>query len=325
MGPEVVMGQESSIQAMLRRLDGLATRTQLAEAGFTTRQIRTQLKAGSIVQLSWGVYARPDLAGAAAGDPAREHALLAAAAIRRIGPDVVASHQSAALIHGLPLLTQPLASEVTLTRPVPGRRSQSGRAGTRLHHAQLPASERTTRFGVELTSVARTVADLARALPFADGVVVADAALHQKKATEEHLAAAAQACARWPGARRARDVIAFSDRRSESVLESVARVAFGDQGLPPPKLQAWVGGEYATIGRVDFFWPEHGTVAEADGAMKYTSPADTISQLDRDVLLREAGFEIVHFSWRQITRVPEQVADSIRAAFRRADAARSRN
>jgi predicted transcriptional regulator of viral defense system len=317
------MSKDSDIQLALRRLNGLATRAELAEAGYSSGRIRTQLLAGAIVQLSRGVYATRDLAEAAAGHPAREHALIATAAIRRIGSGVVASHQSAAIIHGLAMMARPPRGEVRLTRPVRGSRSQSARAGVHLHNAELPPDQQTSALGVPLTSVSRTVVDLARMLPFAAGVVVADSALHDKKTTRAELSAVHRACSRWPGALRAQQVVGFSDHRSESVLESIARVAFGDQGLPPPKLQAWVGGEYATIGRVDFFWPEHGTVAEADGAMKYTTPGVTISQFSRDESLRDAGFEVVHFSWHQIVTVPWQVADSIRAAFRRADAARS--
>jgi very-short-patch-repair endonuclease len=35
------------------------------------------------------------------------------------------------------------------------------------------------------------------------------------------------------------------------------------------------------------------------------------------MLLREDGFEVVHFTWDQITDTPQRVAASIRAAFQR--------
>jgi hypothetical protein len=41
------------------------------------------------------------------------------------------------------------------------------------------------------------------------------------------------------------------------------------------------------------------------------------AQLERDARLRAAGYEVVHFTWAQITRVPAQVVDSIRVAFSR--------
>ncbi len=46
---------------------------------------------------------------------------------------------------------------------------------------------------------------------------------------------------------------------------------FEEQGLPAPELQVWLGSADDRIGRVDHYWPEHRTVAEADGAVKYAA------------------------------------------------------
>jgi len=101
------------------------------------------------------------------------------------------------------------------------------------------------------------------------------------------------------------------------VLESLARVAFAEHGLPPPDLQVWVGAEGEVVGRADFLWRRYRTVGEADGALKYGDPASARARFWRDAKLREAGFEVVHFGWDEIVRVPHQVAASIRAAFQR--------
>jgi hypothetical protein len=116
-------------------------------------------------------------------------------------------------------------------------------------------------------------------------------------------------------------VVAFSDARSESVFESISRVAFDEQGLPPPDLQVWVGGEVDVVGRADFLWTAFRTIGEADGAIKYADPSRARAQLQRDAELRAAGFEVVHFTWDEIMRAPGQVAASIRTAFRRGAAA----
>ena len=102
------------------------------------------------------------------------------------------------------------------------------------------------------------------------------------------------------------------------MLESISRVAFRDQGLPPPELQVWVGDETEIIGRADFVWRARRTIAEADGAIKYADPARAIAQLERDARLRAAGFEVVHFTWQEITWTPGQVAAAIQVAFQRA-------
>ena len=175
-----------------------------------------------------------------------------------------------------------------------------------------------------VTSVARTVVDLARSSSFRSGVAVADSALHDKKTTDSELRAVVAGCSRWPGIGRARRVVEFSDARSESPFESIARVAFRDGGLPPPELQVWVGGDsLGVIGRADFLWREHRTIAEADGAVKYADPDRARKQLRRDADLREAGFEVVHFTWHELATAPHQVIDSVRAAFRRASVLRA--
>ena len=176
------------------------------------------------------------------------------------------------------------------------------------------------RRGLPVTSLARTVVDLARASSYPAGVVAADSALRARQVSKAELDLCITHCAGWPGIQNARRVAAFADARAESVLESISRVAFHDHGLPPPELQAWVGGTDEVIGRADFLWGDFRTVGEADGAIKYADPARAMAQLDRDARLREAGFEVVHFTWQQITRAPGQVVASIKVAFRRGPA-----
>ena len=65
------------------------------------------------------------------------------------------------------------------------------------------------------------------------------------------------------------EVVEFTDQRAESPLESIARVALRDCGLPPPDLQVWLGGVVEPGGRVDFYWKRYRTVAEVDGDLKY--------------------------------------------------------
>jgi hypothetical protein len=161
------------------------------------------------------------------------------------------------------------------------------------------------------------VIDLARTLPFAQGVAVADAALYAGLTSRSELATVIGDCGRWPGLQRAREVAAFSDARSESVLESLSRAAFHQAGLPPPDLQVWIGNDGEVIGRVDFLWRRYRTIGEADGAVKYETPARARTQLERDARLRAAGYEVVHFTWPDITRAPAQVVDEIQVAFRR--------
>lgn len=142
--------------------------------------------------------------------------------------------------------------------------------------------------------------------------------MRKRLTTKQELQTVLGECPRWPGIARAREVVEFADERSESPLESIARVVFRDLGLPAPELQVWLGGVSEPVGRVDFYWKRYRTIAETDGAAKYRdNPRRVPEQLRRDQLLREDGYELVHFTWQQITETPLAVAVSIHNAFRR--------
>ncbi len=65
--------------------------------------------------------------------------------------------------------------------------------------------------GVAVTSVVRTLLDLARTVGFEQAVVIADAALHRHLCTRDDLAAGLVRMTRWRGAPAARRVVAFAD------------------------------------------------------------------------------------------------------------------
>jgi hypothetical protein len=296
----------------------VATAGELKALGFTDNGIRRLIRRGELVVQRKGVYAPAGFAAKVTSDSARTHALCAAAALAGTNAECAASHWSAAIIHGLDLLGLVPADVVSLTQ-APGRTGSRGsRPGVFLHVADLPVNEMVRRYGVPVTSVARTVVDLARTGTFREGVVVADSALHAGKTTLTHLHSVVAACRHWPRIARARQVLTFCDARSESVLESLARVIMHEQGLPPAELQAWVADAFgARIGRVDFFWPQYRTIGEADGEMTCEQPAQARRQLERDATLRRAGYELVHFGWRGIVHDAVEVTGDLRAAFRR--------
>jgi predicted transcriptional regulator of viral defense system len=296
-----------------RRPAGILTTAELVAAGKSAGQIRRLVSKGALIPVGRGVYARAALARSYCTRSERDRAMRVAGAQVLAGSGAVASHQSAAELHGLVLLGKP-GNTVTLTAVAD--RGRRGRAGIHVYTTELPDGQVTIRHGLKVTTVARTVIDLARTSSFRAGVVSADSALGARQTTKEELRAVLAGCRRWPGAGRAAEVVEFADKLAESALESIARVVFRDCGLPPPQLQAWVGGD-RVIGRADFFWKQFNTIAEVDGAMKYADPDRARQQLRRDADLRDAGFEVVHFTWQEITQAPEYVAASIRAAFAR--------
>lgn len=289
------------------------TSRQWAARGVPAPRLRRLVDSGELVAIRRGVYAKAD--ALASRDPRRVH-LVHVAAAWLVSHDT-ASHESAAMLHGLDLFGRKPAETVTVTRPPDGRGSRSSRSHIKVHAAELPRGHVTTQYGLPVTTAARTAIDIARDRPFMNGVVTADSALRGRKASKTALAAVLDACKGWPGAVRAGRVIEFSDGRAESVLESCARVIFAERGLPPPQLQTEIYG-LEFIGRVDFFWPEYNTIAEADGLTKYRkTPALATDQLERDQLLREAGYKVVHFTWHQLFRQTLRVISWLKFAFAR--------
>lgn len=286
-------------------------------AGLTRSQLAALVRAGELVKIRYGTYATSSLLAEAETDARFGHALHVASVTDRTR-DGVASHHSAALMHGLNLLHKPPDKTVTLTVPPGTRTGRYGRGGVIRHNARLPGDHVTAVYGVPVTTVARTVVDIARTVTFMEGVVVADSALHDRHTSKTELRGALASCDRWPGVGKARKVIDFSTALSESVLESCARVVLHEQGLPPPELQVNILGRSGhLIARADFFWRQYGTIAEADGLLKYNERAAAIAELQRDRLLREAGFEVVHFTWHEVFSDSADVAARIRAAFDR--------
>jgi predicted transcriptional regulator of viral defense system len=302
------------ILPMTGRIAGIVRTAELRASGWSDRQIDAAVRRGDLHPLGRGVYADGAAARERLGWRGGDQLLAIAAAMAVAGPGVVVSHQSAAFLHSIDLLDDRGPVNLTATAAANWR----GRPGVRLHAAAVPTERITSFVGVPVTTPARTVVDLARTVEFRAGVVAADSALHRKLTTKAELAAVIGECPRWAGISLAREVVEFADSRAESPLESIARVAFRDCGLPPPDLQVWLGGSSAPVGRVDFYWKQYRTIAETDGAAKYRDdPRRVPQQLRRDQLLREDGYELVHFTWQQIIDTPAVVAASIRRAFRR--------
>jgi hypothetical protein len=289
------------------------TRRQAIEAGYSPGAVKHRVRTGRWLALRRGVYIRRSLYQACKGD-AERHALHVAAAVLALDAgDTVASHQSAALLHGLALLRPPAL--VTVSRPpdAPGRDQAHG---VHVHRAGLADQHVARALGVPVTTVARTVIDLARTLPFGDAVVAADSALHLGLAERDHLEQVLARCRRWPGGPDAAAAVGFADPAAESPLESLARLMFAEQGLPPPETQAAIGQD-RPFARVDFLWPRFATIVETDGLAKYQEPDALRLEKLRQERLEELGYKVVRLTWEQVTGEPELSAARIRRAFGR--------
>jgi predicted transcriptional regulator of viral defense system len=312
---EIVSFMDGAELRQALRSAGICTRADLLATGVQPKRIDAALRSGRLIPLSRGVYARADAAKKARSNADGDYRLRVAGALAIAGADVVVSHQSAARMLGINLLDE-ATSEITITGPT--ERGWHSRAGTHRYAIDVPADQIAVQFGLPVTTAARTVIDLCRQMDFRAGVVAADSALHQRLTSKTELRSVIEKLPRRPGIARAVEVIEFADGRSESPLESIARVVIRDCGLPAPELQISLGGIDEPVARVDFYWKKYRTAAEVDGAMKYDQdPGRAIRQLRRDALLRAERFEVVHFTWRDINFEPDLVGTLIRQAFRR--------
>jgi len=296
----------------------VGTTARWRAAGLSVRQLYALADSGELVKVRRGVYATSSVMARAETDPGLRHALdVVAVRDTRVGKGV-ASHHSAAQLRGLNLLNVPSPGTVTLTVPPGTRVSYYARTGIICHAAEMPDEHVTRLYGIPTTTAARTIVDISRTATFMEGVVVADSALYERHASKTELRRVLLRCDRWPGISRARQVVEFADGLAESAFESCARVVFHEQGLPPPELQVHISGRDRTvIARVDFFWRRYAVIAEADGLLKYDGGQRAIAELKRDRLLREAGYEVIHFTWQELFGDPVRVAGRIREAFGR--------
>jgi hypothetical protein len=302
-------------------LPDLTLRPHLLAAGFSDDEMRRLVRNGRLTPVRRGVYVQ----GGLPDDVLGRHALQIAAAMGELAGDAVVSHISAAVLHGLRIWGVRLGPvHVTRRRPGGGRRGVLAH----VHVAALEPAEITTIAGLPVTSLARTVADLARMLPFEQAVVVADAAMFYKRPDRvdpADLVAALEASPRRPGTRAARRAISFANGLSESVGESRSRVAIAAAGLPMPLLQWEVRASTsgAFIGRVDFGWPELRTVGEFDGLVKYgrtLRPGQDVAEVLvaeklREDALRAEDKSVVRWMWRDLTNFAP-TAQRLRSRFR---------
>lgn len=176
---------------------------------------------------------------------------------------------------------------------------------------------------MRVTSIARTVLDVARTLPFDAALVVADAALHRHLVTDEELAAALVRAQRWRGAPGAGRVLAFADPGSMSVGETRSRIALRDAGLPVPVLQWRVRASDGTeVAQTDFGWPELRTVGEFDGRVRYgrsLRPGQDLAEVlfeekRREDAVRAEDLGMVRWVWTDVDRFAP-VAERLRQTF----------
>jgi predicted transcriptional regulator of viral defense system len=141
---------ERAIAELAFRQFGVVRREQLLGLGLTSKQIDGRVERGTLHRVHRGVYA------VGHRRLSRNGSLLAA--VFGAGRGAVVSHRDAAGLYGIRPANH---RQIDLTLP----RSRSPLTGTNLHRAALPPSEVTRLQGIPVTTLARTLVDLAGTVP----------------------------------------------------------------------------------------------------------------------------------------------------------------
>jgi hypothetical protein len=190
-----------------------------------------------------------------------------------------------------------------------------------LHRATLAPDDVCDVGGVLVTSVARTLVDVARRHTLVHSVAALDAALHARRLTTDELDAVLARCWNWPRIRRAHRAVRLADSRAESPLESVSRLVLMWAGVPTPDLQVTLVDENGVPrGRVDFYWDEFGVAGEADGRAKYDERAVLTREKYRQELLEDLGVVVLRWGWEDAVYGRAALRARCRRAFDRGSA-----
>jgi hypothetical protein len=172
------------------------------------------------------------------------------------------------------------------------------------------------RDGVRVTTLARTVVDVARTELFGRSVTMMDAAvggqdgalnqLVRHPVTKQQVTEELQRLGRVSGSSQCRAVINFADGASGSPGESLSRVGMHLLHLPAPELQVPFSDREGLIGIVDFCWHKYHLIGEFDGAGKYlrdelrngrTTDQVMVDEKRREDRLRALGFRVTRWDW----------------------------
>lgn len=300
----------------------LRLRRDELEAGWSDAELDRLVRAGELERLRRGAYVDSVLPITAAD----RHRLLIRATLSGLRRPAVVSHQSAAVLLGLPLWDVAL-DRVHVTRTPPGSTDRSGVLCG--HVARLRDDEIIEMDGFLVTDPVRTALDLARSLRHEAAVVALDAALNQGMLTKELLRTRLFDLSGTPGSRSAARAVQAADGRSGSVGESRSRVILTRWKLAPTALQFEVRSPVGTvISRTDFAWEEDGLVGEFDGRIKYgrllrpgQDAGDAVfAEKRREDAIRDEGWGVVRWVWADLAR-PDRFAARVRRARERSAAA----
>ncbi len=281
-----VGASDRTIGDLAERQHGVVARRQLAP---TARQVARRVGAEWLRPVHRGVYA------VGHGQLTRKGRW--AAAVLAGGPEAALSHRSAGILWAL-LRPSPSLPEVTVPRK--GLR----RPGIRLHSADLRADEVTTGDGTPVTTVARTVLDLATVLDRQRLERALAEAEHRRYADSPGLAELLERHRGRRGTERLRTILESGHATrgiTRSALEDRFLRFLDGRGLARPELNAplRLGGGWI---EVDCSWRAERVIVELDGRAAHLRERRFESDRIRDRRLGALRWETVRVTAWQLDR-----------------------
>lgn len=227
------------------------------------------------------------------------------AAVLACGDDAVLSHLSAAALWGL-IGYRPGPVEVTSPSGRPGR------AGIALRRCAIVEDERAVQAGIPVTSVSRTLVDLAGVL---DSTRLRRAFEEADRLRLMDMKALRRSCDKASGRRgigNLRRLIeearapAYPRTPLESSFLEFYRAHLSD--LPPPATNVLLLGH-----EVDALWPKHRVAVEMDSWEFHHHRAAFEQDRARDAARQAAGYKVVRLTHRRLRDESAAVASQLRA------------
>jgi very-short-patch-repair endonuclease len=230
------------------------------------------------------------------------------AAVLAAGPGALLSHRSAAEAWGL------LASG--RRRPeVIARTGRRAGPGVEVHHCALEEDERTALNAIPVTTVSRTLLDLAAVVPRQRLERALREAEVRRLGDSASLEVLLERYPRRRGTATMRSVLA-SGRIGDGVTRSKLEERFGafldDAALPRPRLNVHVEIPGRLI-ECDCLWRTERLIVELDGHAIHGRRAAFEDDRVRDRALHAAGWRVVRVTWRQLDREATALAADLRA------------
>src|SRR3954452_7630870 len=293
-------GDDRPISRLADEQHGVVGRWQLLQEGWSEEEIDGRIRTGRLYQLHGGVYAVGHRA------VSREGRWLGA--VLASGPEAVLSHWSAAALWRIRPNGRPL---IDVTTPHKSRSWD----GIKRHHKALPPDEVTVEEGIPVTSVPRTIFDLAATEDLDVVVAMLRESEHRNqwdRLSLPHLVA------RYPGRRGVRKVRLALQRineepsgRKRSRLEERFAPFLRRHRLPMSRFNDWILLGHKRY-QVDCHWPGTGQIIELDGWEGHGTRSAFHDDRERDRRLKVAGYSVTHLTWNQLRDEPQQIAADLR-------------